>query len=43
MHAVLKLDLDQQHIARVIDGNREVEQYRCACVLAEMAGIEIDW
>ena len=42
MHAVLKSDPDQQHIARVIDGNGAVEQYRCACLLTEMVGIELE-
>jgi len=42
MHAVLKSDPDQQHIARMIDGNGEVEQYHCACLLAHMVGIELE-
>ena len=42
MHAVLKADPDQQRIARVIDGDSEVETHTCACLLAESVGIGID-
>jgi hypothetical protein len=41
MHAVLRSDPDQQHIARVLDGNGESEQYRCARLLAEMVGFDM--
>ena len=41
MHAVLLSDPDQQHIARVADADDESETYRCACLLAEMVGIDL--
>jgi hypothetical protein len=42
MHAVKLADPDEQHIARVIDGNGEPECYRCACELAQMVGIDLE-
>ena len=41
MHAVLLADPDQQFIARCGGWGRKSETYRCACVLAEMVGIDL--
>ncbi len=42
MHAVRLADRAEQHIARVIDGDGPEEDYRCACELAQMVGIDLD-
>lgn len=43
MHAVgLSTDPSGQHIARVIEGEADDLDYRCACLLAEAVGIELE-
>ena len=42
MHAVKLADPSVQHISRVIDGDGPEEDYRCACELAQMVGIDLE-
>ena len=42
MHAVKLADPSEQHIARVIDGDGPEEDYRCACELAQMVGVDLE-
>ncbi|HEV2296113.1 MAG TPA: hypothetical protein VGR35_19870 [Tepidisphaeraceae bacterium] len=42
MHAVNTADPSEQHIARVINGDGPEEDYRCACELAQMVGIDLE-
>jgi hypothetical protein len=44
MHAVLLKDPspDTIHIARSLDGNGPDDEYRTACALAEMVGIDLE-
>jgi hypothetical protein len=42
MHAVKLADPSEQHISRVIDGDGTEEDYRCACELAQMVGIDLE-
>jgi hypothetical protein len=42
MHAGLLADPDRQYIARCADGEGDDDAYKAACILAEMAGIELD-
>ena len=42
MHAVQLAYPCAQHIARVTDGDGPAEDYRCACELAQMVGIDLE-
>jgi len=42
MHADLLKDPDQQHVARSLDGVGKDDDYRTACLLAELVGIELE-
>jgi hypothetical protein len=43
MHAIdLSTDPPTQHVARVIEGEAGDMDYRCACVLAELVGIQLE-
>jgi hypothetical protein len=43
MHAVdPSTDPPAQHVARVVEGEAGDVDYRCACLLAETAGIELE-
>jgi len=42
MHALdLSTDPPTQHVARVVEGEAGDPEYRCACLLARMVGIEL--
>lgn len=43
MHAInLSVDPPQQHVARVLEGEAGDLDYRCACLLAEAVGVDLE-
>jgi hypothetical protein len=43
MHAVdVTTDPPAQHVARVVEGEAGDLDYRCACLLAEAVGVELE-
>jgi hypothetical protein len=43
MHAVdVRTDPPAQHVTRVVEGEAADPDYRCACLLAEAVGIELE-
>ncbi len=42
LHTVRLSDPSEQHIARSVDGDSGEDEYKTACVLAEMVGIDLE-